>query len=51
MTPTADGPRGRDSRTVRFFDFDHLESGLNELVVTTQFRVRRGNDRPGPPGK
>ena len=37
-----DGPRGRDTRTVRFFDFDHPESGLNEFLVTTQFRVRRG---------
>ena len=51
MTLTVDGPRGRDSRTVRFFAFDHPESGLNELVVTTQFRVRWGNERPGPPGK
>ena len=42
MPLTVDGPRGRDSRTVRFFDFDHPESGLNEFVVTTQFRVRRG---------
>ena len=41
-------PRGRDTRTVRFFDFDHPESGLNEFVVTTQFRVRRGNERDGP---
>ncbi len=44
---TVDGPRGRDSRTVRFFDFDHPEGGLNEFVVTTQFRVRRGNERGG----
>ncbi len=44
---TVDGPRGRDSRTVRFFDFDHPEIGLNEFVVTTQFRVRRGNERDG----
>ena len=49
MTLTVDGPRGRDSRTVRFFDFDHPESGLDELVVTTQFRVRRGNERPSRP--
>ena len=42
---TVDGPRGRDTRTVRFFDFDHPESGLNEFLVTTQFRVRRGNER------
>ena len=31
--------------TVRFFDFDHPEGGLNEYLVTTQFRVRRGNER------
>ena len=42
MPLTVDGPRGRDSRNVRFFDFNHPESGLNEFVVTTQFRVRRG---------
>ena len=41
-----DTPQGRDIRTVRFFDFDHPEGGLNEFVVTTQFRVRRGNERP-----
>ena len=45
---TVDGPRGRDTRTVRFFDFDHPDTGLNEFVVTTQFRVRRGNERDGP---
>ena len=45
MSLAVDGPRGRDSRTVRFFDFDHPEGGLNEFVVTTQFRVRRGNER------
>ena len=45
MPLTVDGPRGRDTRTVRFFDFDHPEAGLNEFVVTTQFRVRRGNER------
>ena len=45
---TVDEPQGRDSRTVRFFDFDHPESGLNEFVVTTQFWVRRGNERDGP---
>ena len=47
MPLTVDGPRGRDTRTVRFFDFDHPEGGLNEFVVTTQFRVRRGNERLG----
>ena len=30
---------------IRFFDFDHPEGGLNEYLVTTQFRVRRGNER------
>ena len=45
MPLTVDGPRGRDSRTVRFFDFDRAEGGLNEFLVTTQFRVRRGNER------
>ena len=47
MPLTADGPKGRDTRTVRFFDFDHPEGGLNEFVVTTQLRVRRGNERSG----
>ena len=47
MPLTVDGPRGRDTRTVRFFDFDHPEGGLNEFVVTTQLRVRRGNERSG----
>ncbi len=47
MPLTVDGPRGRGSRTVRFFDFDHPEGGLNEFVVTTQFRVRRGSERDG----
>ena len=47
MPLTVDGPRGRDSRTVRFFDFDHPEGGLNEFVVTTQFRVRRGHPSTG----
>ena len=46
MPLTVDGTRGRDTRTVRFFDFDHPESGLNEFLVTTQFRVRRGGLRP-----
>ena len=30
---------------MRFFDFDHPEGGLNEFVVTTQFRVRRGSEK------
>ena len=48
MPLTVDGLRGRDSRIVRFFDFEHPDGGLNEFVVTTQFRVRRGNERGGP---
>ncbi len=47
MPLTVDGPRGGGSRIVRFFDFEHPDGGLNEFVVTTQFRVRRGNDRGG----
>ena len=42
MPLTVDRPEGRRTRTIRFFDFDHPEGGLNEFVVTTQFRVRRG---------
>ena len=36
---------GQQSRIARFFDFDHPQGGLNEFVVTTQFRVWRGNER------
>ena len=50
MPLTVDGPRGRETRTVRFFDFDRPEGGLNEFVVTTQLRVRRGNERPSTGG-
>ena len=42
---TVDGLDGRDTRTVRFFDFDDPVGGLNEFVVTTQFRVLRGNEK------
>ena len=45
MSLTVDTTRGRETPTVRFFDFDHPEGGLNEYIVTTQFRVRRGNER------
>ena len=45
MPLSVDVPGGGHPRTVRFFDFDHPEHGLNEFVVTTQFRVRRGNER------
>ena len=34
------------TRTVRFFDFDEPQGGLNEFVVTTQFRVRRSGSQP-----
>ena len=47
MPLTVDSGRGGRTRTVRFFDFDNPQSGLNEFVVTTQFRVRRSSDR-GP---
>ncbi len=40
---TVNTPRGQDTRNVRFFDFDHPEGRLNEFIVTTQFRVRRGH--------
>jgi type I restriction enzyme, R subunit len=41
------GANGRRTRSVRFFDFDHPDpaNGLNEFIVTTQMRVRRGNER------
>ena len=48
MPLTVDTSRGRETRAVRFFDFEHPEGGVNEFVVTTQFRVRRGNERGGP---
>ena len=47
MPLTIDLEGRQETPTVRFFDFDHPEpgAGLNEYVVTTQFRVRRGNER------
>ena len=45
MPLNVEGSRGRETRIVRFFDFEHPEGGLNEFVVTTQFRVRRGKER------
>ena len=44
LTLPADKEGGPGSRVVRFFDFDDPENG-NEFAVTTQFRVRRGNER------
>ena len=45
MSLTVDTMRGHETPNVRFFDFDHPDGGLNEYVVTTQFRVRRSNER------
>ena len=45
MPLTVDTPLGRETPDVRFFDFDDPRGGLNEFVVTTQLRVRRGNER------
>ena len=45
MNVAVDVARGPDTRTARFFDFDHPAGGLNDFVVTTQFRVRRGTLR------
>ena len=47
MSLSVDTPRGRETPDVRFFDFDHPDGGLNEFVVTTQFRVRRASERGG----
>ena len=49
MPLSVEEPGGRRTRIARFFDFENPERGLNEFVVTTQFRVRRfsggtGND-------
>ena len=47
MPLTIDRGGRQETPTVRFFDFDHPEPGvgLNEYVVTTQFRVRRSSER------
>ena len=49
MPLTVDRAGRQETPTVRFFDFDHPEPGvgLNEYVVTTQFRVRRSTERGG----
>ena len=49
MPLTIDRDGRQETPTVRFFDFDHPRAGagLNDYVVTTQFRVRRGNERGG----
>ena len=47
MPLTVDSARGREAPTVRFFDFDNPDNGLNDFVVTTQFRVRHGNEKGG----
>jgi len=48
MPLDTDTPKGRRTRTVRFFDFDHPHSGLNDFVVTTQFRVLSGSGQGDP---
>ena len=40
MPLTIDGPRGRESRVVRFFDFDHPQDGLNDFVAASEFAIR-----------
>ena len=47
MPLTIDRGGRQETPIVRFFDFEHAEPGvgLNEYVVTTQFRVRRGSER------
>ena len=49
MPLTIDRSGRQETPTVRFFDFDHPEPGtsLNDYLVTTQFRVRRANERDG----
>ena len=42
---TVNTQRRQDTRNVRFFDFEYPDGGLNEFVVTTQFRVRRGSEK------
>ena len=45
MNVIVDVARGPDTRTARFFDFEHPEGGLNDFVVTPQCRVRRSTYR------
>ena len=45
MPLTVDAQRQRETRIVRFFDFEHPEGGLNEFAVTTQLHVRRSGER------
>ena len=47
MPLTVNGGGAPRTRIVHFFDFEHPEGGKNEFVVTTQFRVRRGDERGG----
>ena len=51
MPLTVDGPRGREMRVARFFDFDHPEDGLNDFVVASGFPVsetRQDKQSPAP---
>lgn len=47
MPIEVDEPGGRRTRTVHVVDFEHPEpeAGRNEYVVTTQMRIRRGQER------
>ncbi|MDE2803406.1 MAG: type I restriction endonuclease subunit R, partial [Chloroflexota bacterium] len=47
MPLNVDATRGRQTRIVRFFDFEHPEGGLNDFAVTTQFHVRCSGERGG----
>jgi len=49
MPLTVDRDGRQETPTVCFFDFDYPEpgAGLNDYVVTTQFRVRRASERGG----
>ena len=51
MPLQVDSSRGRETRNVRFFDFDHPTAGLNEFIVTTQFRVRGSYEPAGGVGR
>jgi len=43
MPVNMDESGGPKNRNVRLFDFEHPETGRNEFIVTTQFRVSRGS--------
>jgi len=47
MPLEVDDADGRRTRTAAFFDFERPEAKRNEYVVTSQMRVRRGNEPSG----